>query len=103
MAHVRWICWQRVILDQRESKANIKKRVKVYSNDDNEIRTCIVALRRNGSPFLVFLCEQHNNSRIPFRKFLLKNAYSKGFIAELKYETKNVNGVNRALKFEAPS
>lgn len=67
------------------------------------MRTCVVTLRRNCSLFLDFLCEQHSSSRIPLRKFLLKNAYNNGLMAELKYETKNVNGVNRALKFDAPS
>lgn len=49
-----------------------------------------------------FLNEQRIISRIPLRKLRLRNAYNKGFIAELKYETKNVSGVNKALKFDAP-
>lgn len=52
--------------------------------------------------FLFFLNAHSTNSRIPFRKFRLKNAYKNGFIPELKYETRNVNGVRSASKFESP-
>lgn len=51
---------------------------------------------------LLFLNEQSNSSRIPFRKFRLKNAYKSGLTPELKYVTRNVNGVNSALKLESP-
>lgn len=102
MPHVCRVSWQRVILDERE-RINLEcLATEEYRQiTANEIQTCIVTLRRNCSPD--FLCEQPNSSRIPLRKFLLKKAYNNGLIAELKYETRNVNGVNRALKFEAPS
>lgn len=49
-----------------------------------------------------FLSEQKIISRIPLRKLRLKKAYSNGFMAELKYDIRNVSGVRRALKLDAP-
>lgn len=45
---------------------------------------------------------QNSNSRIPFLKFLDKNAYNKGLIPELKYVIRKVRGVRRALKSLVP-
>lgn len=46
---------------------------------------------------------QNSNSRIPFRKFFDRNAYSSGLMPELKYVIRNVSGVSRALKSLLPS
>lgn len=52
---------------------------------------------------LSFFNEHKIISRIPLRKFRLRNAYSNGLMAELKYDMRNVTGVSSALKFDAPS
>lgn len=51
---------------------------------------------------LPFLNEHNSNSRIPLRKLRLKKAYNNGLMAEFVYDTRNVNGVNRDIKFDEP-
>lgn len=63
--------------------------------------TCI-GMRWFRDLVLVFLNEHSNSSRIPLRKFRLRKAYSSGLTPELKYVTRKVSGVNKALKFESP-
>lgn len=60
----------------------------------NGIRCCAL--------MLLFLNEHKIISRIPLRKLRLKNAYSSGLNAELKYDIRNVMGVRSALKFDSP-
>lgn len=66
-----------------------------------DLLTCNGILCCNDFEF-PFLNEHKIISRIPLRKFRLRKAYSNGFMAELKYDTKNVSGVSKALKFDAP-
>lgn len=74
---------------------------KIKNKSTQQILTC------NGSfwcgdLFLFFFNEHSSSSRMPFRKFRLRNAYSRGLTPELKYVTRNVSGVKSALKFESP-
>lgn len=53
--------------------------------------------------FVLLLRQEHiNSSFMPLRKLRLKKAYNRGLMPELKYVTKNVKGVSKALKLESP-